>query len=121
MPRAKKPAKPAEVGQVVRRWESSPVLYGFDSRFDRKENPDHFPAVSLTHLGQFVNDAGAVLDPKDVPARVLAEAKGTNLDIEYHPPKHRELSMRDAMLGAGVQDTDPERKPGRRAGWEVYA
>lgn len=102
---AKKKQSP---GQVVRRWESSPILYGFDSRFDRKENPDYHPAVSLTHRGLFIDDAGAVLDPKDVPEYIRAEAKKTNLDITYRPPTRRDLSMRDAMTAAGVDDTDPD-------------
>lgn len=120
MPRPKKPAKPVSLGQVVRRWESSPVLYGFDSRFDRKENPDYHRPVSLTHLGKFVDDAGREIDPKDVPEVVRDAAKGTNLDVEYHPRKQRALSMRDAMLGAGVEDTDPSPPARGRVSREVY-
>jgi hypothetical protein len=118
-----RPKKKAEPVHVVRRWESSPVVYGFDSRFDRKENPDYHPAVSLTSKGTFVNDAGRPLDPKEVPDYIKAAAKGTNLDVEYHPPKKRSLSMADAMLGAGVQDTEPDAKvrAGRRGSREVYA
>ena len=110
---AKKKQNP---GQVVRRWESSPILYGFDSRYDRKENPDYHTPVSLTHKGLFVNDAGVVLDPKDVPDYVRVEAKKTNLDTTYHAPTRRELSMRDAMTAAGVDDTDPDPEARKKRG-----
>lgn len=124
MPAKKPSAKKEDVGQVVRRWESSPILYGYDSRFDRKPNPDYHPPIRLTHLGKFIDDAGKVLDPaKEVPAYVREQAKGTSLDIEFRPRSTRQLSMRDAMLGAGVENTDPDpdnrRRPGARP--EVFA
>lgn len=106
MPRPKsKKAEPVQ--HIVRRWESSPIVYGWDSR-ERTVNPDHHPAVSMTSTGLFVNDAGAVLPEKDVPEYIRKEAKSTNLDIVYHAPKRRDLSMADAMLGSGVQETDPD-------------
>lgn len=100
--------KPAETLHIVRRWESSPILYGFDSRFDRKENPAYHPPILLTHLGTFVDEAHKPIADKDVPDYVRADAKGANLDVEYHPPTRRNMTMTDAMLGAGVQDTDPD-------------
>ncbi|MGH8897523.1 MAG: hypothetical protein ACRDZ4_10965 [Egibacteraceae bacterium] len=120
MARPKK--KAAEVHHIVRRWGSSPIIYGFDSRFDRKENPAYHNPIALTSRGKFVDDAGAVLDPKDVPEYVRAEAKKTNLDIEYRPPAHRDLSMRDAMTAAGVQDTEPDAtKRSRRTTAAIFA
>lgn len=105
-----RPKKAVSHGQVIRRWESSPIIYGFDSRFDRKPNPDHHAPISLTHKGVFIDDAGEVIDSKNIPAYILAEAKTTNRDIAYHPPARRDLQMRDAMTAAGVDDTDPDPK-----------
>lgn len=97
--------KKQETVHVVARWESSPIVYGWDSR-ERTTNPEHHAPIRLTSTGVFLNDADKVLDPKkDVPAYILAEAKTCSLDTEYHAPKNRELSLKQAMLEAGVQDT----------------
>lgn len=118
-PRKKPAEKPIH---VVRTWVSSPVVYGYDSRFDRKPNPDHHEPIALTSDGEFVVPTGETyrrIEKKDVPAYILEQAKGTNLDTTYYPPQHRELSMTDAMLGAGVQDTDPD--PAVRRGRSAVA
>jgi hypothetical protein len=102
-----RPKKQPEQVHVVREWESSPIIYGWDSR-ERQENPAYHPPIRLTNKGLFVDEQGRQLDIKTVPAYIIAEAKKTDLNIEYVPPKPRSLSMAEAMLGAGVQDTDPD-------------
>lgn len=115
-----KATKKSETVHVVARWESSPIVYGWDSR-ERKENPEYHAPIRLTSKGVFLNDADKVLDPKkEVPAYILAAAKTCSLDTEYHAPKNRELSMRDAMLGAGVPDSDPD-PAARRVAPGVFA
>jgi hypothetical protein len=105
MPRPTK--KKSEPLHIVRRWVSSPILFGRDSR-EMTDNPDFHPAVSMTSHGTFLNDAGMVIAEKDLPEYIRREAKKTNLDTEYHPPKKRELSLSDAMIGAGVPETEPD-------------
>lgn len=92
---------------VVRQWTSSQVIYGYDSR-ERQPNPDYHPTIGLTSTGKFVDEAGRELDPKTIPARILAAAKTTNLDTEYRPPKRQEVNLDRAMLDAGVPETDPD-------------
>jgi hypothetical protein len=102
----KQPAqvKKAANDPVVARWESSQIMYGWDSR-DRTPNPDYHAPIRMTASGVFLNDAGAVLERETVPAYILEAAETVSRDTTYHAPKQQELSMRDAMLGAGVQDT----------------
>jgi len=105
-----KPKKKQEQ-HVVRQWASSPVIYGplrSKSNEDIHDNPDHHPTIGLTSRGEFVDLAGRKLDPKSVPDYIKADAKRSNLDIEYHPPKRHEVGLDDAMLGAGVPDTEPD-------------
>jgi len=100
-----KPKKPSAV-HVVRQWASSPVIYGANSS-DQRTNPDFHPIIGLTNKGAFVDESGRPLPLERVPDYVRREAKGTNLDIEYRPVR-REVSMADAMLDAGVTDTEPD-------------
>jgi len=102
MARPKKAPK-SEPIHVVRRWTSSPCTYGWDSR-ERKDNPDFHPPIGLTNKGTFVDDRDVPVDPKSVPAYILAEAKRANLDIEFHPPRKQQGSLRDAMRQSGVED-----------------
>lgn len=104
MARSKKPLPPVH---VVRQWSSSPVLYGVNSA-DQRPNPDFHPIIGLTHKGTFVDEAGKTLDLSKVPDYIKREAKGTDLRIEARPIVQRELSMADAMLDAGVEDSDPD-------------
>lgn len=117
--------KKAEPNHIVRIWTSSPIVYGplhSKDHPDVSPNPDHHPTIRLTHKGTFLNEAGDVLDPRSVPDYIKAEAKKSNLDIEYHPPRQRSLSMEDAMLGAGVENTNPDPSTrGRRVAREVFA
>lgn len=93
-----------EKHDIVRRWTCSPILYGWDSR-ERKDNPDFHPPIGLTAKGKFVDDRGVVLDPKTIPASIIADAKTANLSIEYRPPRKQEGTLRDAMRQSGVEDT----------------
>lgn len=102
MPRPKKPAK-AEPLHVVRRWSCSPVLYGWDSR-ERRDNPDFHPPIGLTSTGKFVDDRNVELDPKTVPAYILAEAKTADLHTDYRAPRKQQGTLRDAMRQSGVED-----------------
>jgi hypothetical protein len=107
MPKAKstpkKSATVAEHGPVVARWESSPILYGWDSR-ERQTNPEYHAPIRMTAKGVFLTDADQVLDPADVPARILAAAKTVSRDTEYHAPARQEMSLKDAMHSAGIRD-----------------
>lgn len=96
-------AAATEKHNVVRRWTSSPVLYGWDSR-ERKDNPDFHPPIGLTSAGKFVDDRDVVLDPKTIPAYILAEAKTTDLHTDYRPPRKQQGTLRDAMRQSGVED-----------------
>lgn len=107
MARSKKKPANAPV-HIVQRWTSSPVVYGLRGSAEPSENPDYHAPIALTSRGTFVTDAGSPIDPKDVPAYIREVAKKADLNIEYRRPAHRELTMTDAMLGAGVQDTDPD-------------
>jgi hypothetical protein len=102
MPKGSRSAK-AEQIHVVRRWTSSPCIYGWDSR-ERKDNPDFHPPIGLTNKGTFVDDRLEPLAPKDVPAYILTEAKKANLSIVWQPPRQQTGTLRDAMRQSGVED-----------------
>lgn len=107
MAEKKKPAKKAEPVHVVREWRSSATIFGplrSKSNEDISENPSYHPPIRLTSRGTFVDEQLRPLDPKTVPAYILAEAKKTSLDIEFHPPKRYEGTTRDAMRRSGVED-----------------
>jgi len=106
MAATKKSTTPPE-NHIVRRWESCPIIYGLDSR-DRRENPDYHASIALTSDGRFVADNGTEIDPKMIPPHILEAAKTTDLNIIYREPTRRTLGMDQAMLAAGVPDTEPD-------------
>jgi len=99
----KKRAKAPEQVHVVRRFTSSPFIYGRDSR-EATDNPNFHPPIGLTSKGTFVDDRNLPLDPKNVPEYIKNEAKKANLQIVYQPPRQQQGTLRDAMRQSGVQD-----------------
>ena len=122
MPRKKK-AAPVH---VVRQWTSSPVIYGplrGKTNEDVSPNPNYHPTIGLTSEGMFVDEVNRPVDPKLVPDYIRAEARTTDLNIVYQAPRRRDLSLRSAMVAAGVEDTDPDdaARHGVRPTKAVYA
>lgn len=99
----RKCTKAPEPVHVVRRWTSSPFIYGRDSR-DATDNPAFHPPIGLTSRGTFVDDRNLPLDPKNVPEYIRVAAKTADLNIEFRAPRKQQGTLREAMRQSGVQD-----------------
>lgn len=89
--------------KVARTFTQSKMIYQGDSK-QRMENPDYHPVICQMEDGTYRTPAGATLDPDEVPEYVLDQGPPPDLTPERAKKK---LDMRQAMLDAGVPDTDP--------------
>lgn len=69
-----------------------------------QENPDYHPPIFQTEDGRYLTGAGLELDPDQVPEYILSMGPPPELTPES---EKKQLDMRQAMLEAGVPDTDP--------------
>ena len=90
--------------KIARTFRQSSVVYAGDSK-QRMPNPDFHPPICQTESGAYVTEDGRQLDPQEVPEYILELGMPPELTPER---AKKQVNMREAMLQAGVPDTDPQ-------------